>query len=287
MTGNLKDYLSNYLNDTITKVTPVSGGDISTAYCITTKNNLYFLKTNGAPNAMAMFQKETHGLKYIAKTNTIKTPQVIACDNFEKEAFLLMEFIESKQAIREDYNALGEQLAQLHKCSAEHFGLIGNNFIGSLPQSNTTHASWVDFYTHERLVPQLQLAKQKGLIQDSECPPTAQIKEKLNPYFANIKPSLLHGDLWGGNYLISKAGDPYLIDPAVYFGHHEVDIAMTKLFGGFNTTFYESYHTYFPLEDNTSHRIKIYQLYYLLVHLNMFGSSYYSSVASILKKFSA
>lgn len=285
MNNALKNYLSYYLKETITKVASVHGGDISTAYKIESPNNTYFLKVNSNSNALTMFQTEAYGLQLISVTNTIKTPKVIVCDSYQNLAFFLLEFIESKQASSKDFKNLGEQLAQLHQCTSDTFGLNQDNFIGRLPQSNNQHKSWIDFYTHERLLPQLELATQKGLLKDTECPKSEHIKNQLNHLFKNVKPALLHGDLWNGNYLISKDGTPYLIDPAVYFGHHEVDIAMSKLFGGFGDTFYSSYFNQVPTDEFTSARIEIYQLYYLLVHLNMFGSSYYGSVISIMKTY--
>lgn len=285
MTDSLKSYFQNLLNQQITNIASVSGGDISQAYRIETATNSYFLKLNNTADALTMFQTEAYGLQTIAKTNTIKTPTVLACDSFEGSTFLLLEFIASKSPSSDDFKNLGEQLAQLHQCTSERFGLDQDNFIGRLPQPNTHHKTWADFYTHERLQPQLELAKQNRLLQDSECPNTEHIKNRLQPLLENIKPSLLHGDLWSGNYLISKDGEPYLIDPAVYFGHHEVDIAMSKLFGGFGEAFYEAYFSHFPADNHTSVRIEIYQLYYLLVHLNMFGRSYYGSVSAILRNY--
>ncbi|TXG35246.1 fructosamine kinase family protein [Seonamhaeicola maritimus] len=284
MNKGLKLHLSNLLEDTIINVSSIGGGDISRAYKADTSNCAYFLKMNSV-SALNIFKTEAYGLDLIAKTNTIKTPNIIAFGKFENASFLLMDFIESKRASAEDYEILGEQLAALHKCTSENFGLDKDNYIGSLPQSNTTHNTWVEFYTYERLLPQLEIAKQIGLLSGSESPPEQRIIGQLESLFNGIKPSLLHGDLWSGNYLISKVGEPYLIDPAVYYGHNEVDIAMTKLFGGFGNTFYESYHSHFPSYSNTSARIEIYQLYYLLVHLNLFGSSYYGSVVTILNKY--
>tara|TARA_R110002049_G_scaffold25972_2_gene90810 strand:- start:44012 stop:44872 length:861 start_codon:yes stop_codon:yes gene_type:complete len=285
MNNDLKNYLSYYLKETITNMSSVHGGDISKAYHIDTSKNSYFLKANTTPTASNMFQTEAYGLQLIRETNTIKTPKVIACDTFRNSAFLLMEFIENKSPSLKDFKNLGHQLAKLHQCTTEDFGLNKDNFIGSLPQSNTQHKTWLDFYITERLLPQLELAKQKRLLSENECPSERQIKDGLKLLFTNIKPSLLHGDLWSGNYLISKDGIPYLIDPAIYYGHHEVDIAMSKLFGGFGDAFYEAYHNNFPFDENTAARKEIYQLYYLLVHLNMFGSSYYGSVISILKTY--
>lgn len=285
MVKDLKQHLSKILEENIVNMSSVSGGDISQAYRIETTNNNYFLKLNSAPNALTLFQTERYGLECIAKTNTIKTPKVIACKSFEGSAFLLMEFVASKSPASGDFKVLGEQLATLHQCTSDRFGLDQDNFIGKLPQSNTQHNTWVGFYTYERLLPQLHLAKNKGLLNPKEIPATSELKSVLDSLFKNVKPALLHGDLWSGNYLISTDGTPYLIDPAVYYGHHEVDIAMSKLFGGFHDAFYESYFSLMPKDENTLARIDLYQLYYLLVHLNMFGRSYYGSVSSILKTY--
>ena len=285
MAKDFKQYISKILEENIVNMSSVSGGDISQAFRIETAANSYFLKLNSAPDALPMFRTETYGLECIAKTNTIKTPKVIAFDNFEGSAFILMEFIKSKSPTSENFKVLGEQLAALHQCTSDCFGLDQDNFIGKLHQSNTQHNTWVDFYIYQRLLPQLHVAKNKGLLNSKEIPTTSELKAALDGLFKNVKPSLLHGDLWSGNYLISTDGTPYVIDPAVYYGHHEVDIAMSKLFGGFGDTFYDAYSDIMPFTEATTTRIDMYQLYYLLVHLNMFGSSYYSSVRSILKRY--
>ncbi|ULC58885.1 fructosamine kinase family protein [Flaviramulus sp. BrNp1-15] len=278
-------HIETILNKKVTQLISVSGGDISEAFKIETSTKSYFLKVNNTPNALSMFKAEAYGLQLINDTKSIKTPKVIAYYSYQNTSFLLLEFIESKSPSTEDFKKLGHQLAKLHKNTSENFGLNQNNFIGSLPQSNTQHNTWLDFYTSERLLPQLELAKQKNLLTNKECPNEENIKNQLQELFTNIKPALLHGDLWSGNYLISTSGEPYLIDPAVYYGHFEVDIAMSKLFGGFSNDFYEEYFSNFTINSGTKARIEIYQLYYLLVHLNLFGSSYYSSVSSILKKY--
>ena len=285
MNKELQNHLSLLIDQPIQNIFPVSGGDISLAYKVKTKAKTYFLKVNRSKDALTMFQKEKRGLETIALIKTISTPKVYACDKFKSETFLMMEYIESKRPNAEDYIRFGKALATLHQITAENFGFQEDNFIGSLPQSNTKNNSWVDFYTKERLLPQLELAKLKGLLSENECPSEHIIKEKLEDLFYNVKPSLLHGDLWSGNYLISKEGIPYLIDPAVYYGHNEVDIAMSKLFGGFGDDFYKSYFSVYPNDSKTASRLEIYQLYYLLVHLNLFGKSYYSSVKNILNKY--
>ena len=279
------EYLSKLLKSKIKQTKPISGGDISQAYKVTTQNGTFFLKTNKATNALDMFKAEALGLDHIGQTKTIKSPKVLYYNIFQNTSFLIMDFIESKSPSHDDFKNLGLKLAQLHQSSKSFFGLEHDNFIGSLPQSNNPHRSWIDFYTNQRLLPQLELAKQSGLLNNNDCPSTTIIINNLELMFKNIKPALLHGDLWSGNYLISKEGIPYLIDPAVYYGHHEVDIAMSKLFGGFGSGFYNAYHSLFPKDSNTEVRIEIYQLYYLLVHLNLFGRSYYQSVKTILKKY--
>ena len=173
----------------------------------------------------------------------------------------------------------------MHQHSSEFFGWDTNNYIGSLPQRNTKDQSWVMFYIEQRLSPQFDMARTQGLLSEGEIPSVDKMKKVLGEILSDVKPSLLHGDLWGGNYLISAKGIPYLIDPAVYYGHSEVDIAMSQLFGGFSSAFYDSYERVMPLDKLSEDRIKIYQLYYLLVHLNLFGRSYFSSVNAILKSY--
>ncbi len=179
----------------------------------------------------------------------------------------------------------GQQLGHLHKISTSQFGWDSDNFIGSLHQSNKTHDTWPDFYVSERLLPQLQLTVDQGLLSVGDVPSEHTMLSVMATLCPQVKPSLLHGDLWSGNYLISKDGIPYLIDPAVYRGHSEIDIAMSKLFGGFGASFYQVYNEVIPADNFSNDRIKIYQLYYLLVHLNLFGRSYYSGVKAILKSY--
>ncbi|MCR8668559.1 fructosamine kinase family protein [Aestuariibaculum sp. M13] len=285
MTEDFIAHISKQIKAPIESIHSVSGGDISSAYKIITSGQSYFLKTNTISNALQMFQTEAEALKTIANTNTISTPKVLDYSQFKNTSFLLLEFIDSKSPDSEDFKTLGRQLAELHKNTNAYFGLQQDDFIGSLIQYNKPTDSWNSFYVNERLYPQLQLAIQRQLLLESECPSKGQMLNKLNPLFQNIKPSLLHGDLWSGNYLIATNGKPYLIDPAMYFGDSEVDIAMTKLFGGFSEDFYKAYHNMIPEDEFTSNRIEVYQLYYLLIHLNLFGKSYYSSVINLLKKY--
>ncbi|WMI69926.1 fructosamine kinase family protein [Mangrovimonas sp. YM274] len=285
METNIITYLSEQLNESILDFQSISGGDISQAYLLRTRDNSYFLKANKSPKALDMFQKEALGLKDIAETNTISTPDVLHCNKLEDTSLLLMEYIPAKTPSSKNFKTLGKQLGNLHKVSSSSFGFVSDNYIGSLHQSNKPTNTWIEFYVNERLFPQLQLAILNQLLLESECPSKEQMTAKLAPFFQNVVPSLLHGDLWSGNYLISQEGTPYLIDPAPYYGHHEVDIAMSKLFGGFAPEFYKAYYKQHSETSHTQDRISIYQLYYLLVHLNLFGKSYYGSVSHLLEKY--
>lgn len=285
MNNELLNHFSKYLKGTIQNVNPVSGGDISNSYRIQTTEGWYFIKCNEAVNALTMFETEANGLERIKKTESVFTPKIIEFGCFNNVAFLILESIESKSPSNGDLNKLGEKLAQLHLNSSNSFGLEHDNFIGKLTQSNTWHKNWQDFYIHERLSPQYKLALHNGLLNRNEMPSHSEMNKTLENMFRDIRPSLLHGDLWSGNYIIAKDGNAYIIDPAIYYGHSEVDIAMSKLFGGFGDAFYDAYFSIIPKDHYTDSRIEIYQLYYLLVHLNMFGKSYYGSVKRIMKKY--
>lgn len=288
MDNDLKNHIEYLLCIKIEKVQPVSGGDISKAYLLTTDREQFFCKVNLSPSAFAMFLAEKAGLNAIAKAKSIATPKVFVCEKWETGSFLLMEYIAAKRPSPKDMALLGHQLAALHKLSTrETFGWEADNFIGSLPQSNKTHADWTEFYASERLLPQLKMAQDSGLLSSAQIPSETILMKTCERHFPETRPCLLHGDLWGGNYIISQNGAPYLVDPAVYYGHHEADIAMTRLFGGFDTSFYQAYAEHFKKIGGEMERNDIYQLYFLLVHLNLFGVSYRDRCNAILQKYFA
>ena len=165
------------------------------------------------------------------------------------------------------------------------FGLDHDNYIGSLPQSNHQHTSWVEFFIEERLEKQIALAKNSGALNNSTIQQFNNLFKRLKEIIPEEKPSLLHGDLWNGNYMLAADGCACLIDAAVYYDHREMDLAMTRLFGGFPEEFYESYHETFPLSSGFEERVDIHNLYPLLVHVNLFGGSYISQVKSVLSRF--
>jgi len=266
----------------VLRYTPLAGGDISSVYLLETPHRRLVVKTNASPQAEDMFQQEEVGLKAIGATNTIAVPMVHLCGQEEGVSFLVMDYIESKRPNAKDFERFGNDLAQLHSVTSKRFGWSEDNYIGSLPQSNNEQEDWTIFYVKERILPQLQLALQQQLLTKKEIPTQEVLLERTTSFFNSVSPSLLHGDLWSGNFLIATNGTPFLIDPATYYGHAEVDIAMTRLFGGFDAAFYEAYHAIRPVQKGMEVRQDWYQLYYLLVHLNLFGSSYYGRVKRIL-----
>lgn len=274
--------ITQRLDTTLLRYSPLSGGDISNTYLVETTHQRLVVKTNASAQAADMFHKEGVGLKAIEATQTITVPQVHFWGQEGETAFLVMDYIATKRPNARDFERLGQDLARLHTVTSEWFGWAEDNYIGSLSQSNTRQEDWASFYVTERLLPQLQLALQKQLLTEKEIPTQEVLLERATFIFNDSPPSLLHGDLWSGNFLIATDGIPYLIDPATYYGHAEVDIAMSRLFGGFGDTFYQAYYAVRPLQDGMEARQDWYQWYYLLVHLNLFGVSYYSSVKRIL-----
>ncbi len=231
-------HIGHILGCKVIKIETVSGGDISKAYKIYTRTHRFFCKVNENPSALQMFNTEKAGLEHIEHTKTIRVPEILGCGQHRGIFYLLMEFIPSKSADSKAFETLGHQLAKMHSFPVGNsFGWRQDNFIGSLAQSNKNHPDWSQFYVQERLLPQLKMANEKRLLDFDEIPSENKLVKGCQQFFTNTTPSLLHGDLWSGNYLIDNQGIPYLIDPAVYYGHHEVDIAMTKLFGGFGSFF--------------------------------------------------
>lgn len=282
----LKAHIEYLLCLNIERISPISGGDISQAYLLETDSERFFCKINYAKQAHSMFSVEKKGLRAIAKTKTIAVPKVVLNEPMEEGGLLIMEYIESKRASPEDMARFGHHLAALHQQNAgEDFGWEADNCIGSLPQSNNKHTDWSEFYVTQRLLPQLKLARDANRIRGHEIASEEKLLKTCRALFPEVKPSLLHGDLWSGNYLISQNGTPYLIDPAPYNGQYEVDMAMTRLFGGFGTQFYGAHAEHFPKIGGETERNDIYQLYYFLVHLNLFGSSYYQNVKGILHQY--
>lgn len=283
----IQDYLSNFFGFRvdITSYSYVGGGSINETFRVVTSNGDFFVKKNSASSYPGMFEKEQSGLALLSKAKVIATPEIIGNGKGQFDSFLILRSIDPAPMNSDFWHIFGKQLSDLHKISFEKFGLDHNNYIGSLNQSNHFHNSWSDFFREERLEPQLKLARDNGLIGRDITGQFQRFYNKIDSIFPKESPSLIHGDLWSGNFMVNENGLPVLIDPAVYYGHREMDLGMSKLFGGFNPEFYTSYNDHYPLERGWQERLNYCNLYPLLVHVNLFGGSYIQSVASIIGRF--
>lgn len=280
-------FLSDFLGETCTQlsVVPVGGGCINETARITCGNATFFLKYNKASSFPGMFRSEARGLKLLGETSAIGIPGVIHTDDSDEYACLVLSYIEPGKVHGLFWERFGIMLSELHKNTQLYFGLDHDNYIGSLPQGNRQHTDWITFFTEERLLPQIKLARDHGRISSATVYAFDNLFRMLPSFFPVEKPSLLHGDLWSGNFMPGKDGEPYIFDPAVYYGHREMDIAMSRLFGGFENRFYEAYNHSFPLEKGWESRLDICNLYPLMVHVNLFGGAYASRVERILHRF--
>ncbi len=264
---------------------PVSGGSINDAYCLHTSIGKCMLKMNNKTAYPDMFFMEARGLKNIAETHTIAVPEVIYCGDFGNLTYLILEWIETGTSSPNASLLLGQHLAAMHQHQAQEFGFAYDNYMGPLPQSNKKHSTWTSFFINERLKPMVKIGWDKKLLLPNDFDNFEKLYMRLPGLFTEEAPALLHGDLWSGNYLISSQGKPYLIDPAVSYGHREFDIAMTTLFGGFNNHFYEAYQAAFPLNNGWQQRLDLWNLYPLLLHLNLFGLGYLNKVRGALTEY--
>ncbi|MBO4639956.1 MAG: fructosamine kinase family protein [Treponema sp.] len=285
-------------NIAISETDRLSGGDINKAYALHLNNGKHiFMKANAKQNA-AFFTAEAAGLSAIAATGAIGTPEILCTGTDDGEdvgySFLLLKYIDSEKKRADYWETLARNLAAMHSAKTSiffddetgkgHFGFFQNNFIGARAQSNTPNENWISFFREQRLAPQFK---------DADSYFTAGDRAKITKLLDNLedflvepeKPSLLHGDLWAGNVMCGPDGNAMLIDPACYVGHAEADLAMTELFGGFPSEFYEAYKEARPLQPGYENRRDLYNLYQLLNHLNLFGSTYLGPVLSIVDEY--
>ncbi|SFE82483.1 fructosamine kinase family protein [Nitrosomonas sp. Nm166] len=260
----------------------IGGGCINQAYRITDGNRCYFVKLNTS-DSLAMFEAEAAGLMEIHQSHTIRVPLPICYGQDEHTAWLVLEYLDIHRSMRGNASELGIQLASMHRITARQFGWVRNNTIGQTPQINTTSSDWVYFWKTHRLGYQLDLAQKNGF--DGKLQKLGErLLIDLDKFFPGVTPlpSLLHGDLWNGNYAYREMGNPVLFDPAVYYGDREADIAMTELFGGFSVDFYSAYRNDYPLDSGYNLRKIVYNLYHILNHLNLFGSGYHHQAEQMM-----
>lgn len=284
---SVRRHISESVGKNIESETSISGGSINQAAKVTlTDGRNCFLKWNRSADP-AMFIVEDKGLKLLNSANTsLRVPNVFATGKTEDGVgFLLEEFIAEGQSKPDSARQFGRALAALHNHRKNRFGLDHDNYIGKLPQSNNWHENWIDFFVDERMQPQLKMATDAGKLGSDTVAHFESMYKKLPDIFPDEPASLLHGDLWGGNYFFDEHGQTTIYDPAVYYGHREIELAFTHLFGGFPSTFYRAYKETYPLESGFSQRKDLYNLYPLLVHTNLFGGNYARQVKGIVKRF--
>lgn len=281
----IQEKVRQIINSELKSFSFSGGGCINNGGRLSTANGDIFIKWNDRKTFRGMFEAEAKGLKLLRNTNTLHIPDVVAVDETNNYQFILLEFIEQRAKQSNYWQELGEGLSKLHRNTSAFFGLDHNNYIGSLRQQNSPEKSWVTFFIEQRLEVQLKLAITENRVDKKIATQFELLYKKLPDIFPNEPPSLLHGDLWSGNLIINSEGKPCLIDPAVFYGHREAEVAFTKLFGGFSDRFYSSYHEAFPLSPAFEKRVDLYNLYPVMVHVNLFGGGYVSQVVSILRTF--
>ncbi len=266
----------------INTIRPIGGGCINSAYLLEGQGVRYFLKLNRAEE-LEMFRAESEGLEEMESSGAIRVPHPVCSGTVDGMAYLVMEYIDFGSAHSDSAQRLGRQLAAMHRYSREQFGWHRDNTIGSTPQPNDLLENWIDFYRERRLLFQVELAVRRGASRALELK-ADRLATALGLFFDGYRPvaSLLHGDLWSGNYALDSKGAPVLFDPAVYFGDREADLAMTELFGGFSSEFYAAYCEAWPLDEGYGRRKTLYNLYHILNHYNLFGGGYLSQAEGML-----
>jgi len=267
----LEEEVARVLGSAVRSSRAVSGGDINSANEMTLADGrVVFVKSNSVADP-TMFSAEARGLAWLAQARALRVPVVLAVS----KKFLVLERISPAPRKPDFDERLGRDLAVLHRFGAPGFGLDHDNFIGRLPQANTPVASWPEFYRSRRLEPQLRLARDAGLCSSTMARGFDRLFSVLDERVGPAEPAArLHGDLWGGNVIGDENGVACLIDPAVYGGHREVDLAMMRLFGGFGHHVFAAYEEAWPFSPGHEERVPLYQLYFLMVHVNLFGGPY-------------
>lgn len=286
-TEHLTQRFTDFFSDTtsIHNHIPVHGGDINQAFMLETSKGKFLIKINSALFGLDMFEKEARGLITLADAGCIKVPRPLFDGKFHQQIFLVMEYIDTGNPAENFWDNFGERIACLHHQTGNNHGLDYPNYIGKIVQPNFTHDNWPVFYANERILHFADKALSKNLIDNEQMKEIEKLSGKFSDIFPEEKPSLLHGDLWSGNFMEASNGLAAIFDPAVYYGNREMDIAMSLLFGGFDRKFYEAYQYHFPLQQGWEQRVELCQLYPLLVHLILFGGHYHQQVMDVIKKY--
>mgnify|MGYP002528603937 CR=1 FL=1 len=280
-----ESHYERLLGRPVNRVAAVAGGDIGESVRIEMKDGSKYFAKRYPGGESSMSTAEAHGLDWLRKAGSLRVPLVIAASS-DGDPLLVLEWID--QASRADRfdETLGRGLAALHQHGAPEFGLTANNYIGSLAQRNQPRESWSEFYARERIAPQAELARRAQRLPVDLDRSLERLIDTISKHCGpEPNPARLHGDLWAGNLIADDRGLPCLIDPAVYGGHPEMDLAMMKLFGGFSARVFDAYREVAPFEQDFGDRVALWQLYPLLVHLNLFGGSYLGRVAEVISRY--
>lgn len=279
--------LQTVINDcgvAITRYERVHGGDINSSYCLYGAGAKYFLKVNDAKRYPDMFEQEATGLDQLRNSIILTIPSVIKCGVIYDQQYLLLEWLEPGHPGSDFWENFGAAIAKMHKQPQSCFGWTADNYIGSLTQPNTQYDAWGLFYTECRIMPLVKKLFDAGAFTYRDVIAAENLCKNFDLLFPQEPPALLHGDLWSGNFMTTAGGNAAIYDPAVYYGHREMDMGMTKLFGGFHERFYTAYNDAFPLEKDWLQRLPLTQLYPLLVHAVLFGGHYVESSRGIIKQ---
>lgn len=281
----VKRIIEERLSKEVTAINPLSGGDINKVYKVACKEEHFVVKHNSRFRFPTMFELEAKGLKKLGNSG-VETPSVIDFFEYFDDQFLILEFIQEEVISSKFWVHFASDLSNLHRNTKSFFGLDRDNYIGSLEQRNDQKPTWEAFFISNRLQPLIKMAFDKNLLTKQHVADFEKLYNLFSELIPLEAPSLLHGDLWSGNLLCSIGQKPVFIDPAVYYGHREVDIAMTKMFGGFDSGYLDAYNERFPLEKGWEQRIPVHNLYPNLVHLVLFGRSYLGGIEQVLNRFS-
>lgn len=287
MRASTRAAIRDALGSAIRSHQEVGGGSINEAFaCVLDDGRRVFVKANrvGDPR---MFPCEARGLAWLAEAQAIRVPEVLAVNEpGASEPFLVLELLDAGRRTRSYDEELGRRLAQLHRFGAPSFGFDEDNFLATLHQDNTEHDDWPSFYVERRLEPLVRLAVDRGIVSASWPHKFERVLTRMADLAGPAEPpARLHGDLWSGNLHADQHGAPVLIDPAVYGGHREIDLAMLQLFGSPSGRFFAAYEEVYPLAPGHSERVRLYQLYPLLAHVNLFGGGYIGSTEAALSAY--
>lgn len=272
----------NAISPPFNVIKPLAGGCINNVLLVDIDGERTVVKKNNKHTFPEMLSKEKKQLEYLRAKSPVSYAEPLFHLEDDVHQYLGLVYEEEGENTSTAQSEFGHLLAEQHKISADSFGWAEDNYIGSLPQSNTKKDNWSDFYAENRLLYQTKLAVDQGIVPADFSKRMDAFCKELPSLFPTETPALLHGDLWGGNYFILTSGKPFLYDPACYYGHREMELGMTLMFGGFDREFYRGYEENYPLEKGWKERVQFTQLYPNLVHLNLFGTSYLGAIMKII-----